>query len=45
MGVVSYFDAEATRLAMGGIYLFEERSRNVNMIAGLLFGATGGKVR
>jgi hypothetical protein len=35
--VVSHLNAEATQLAMGGIYFFEERSRNVNMIAGLLF--------
>jgi len=35
--VVSYLNAKATQLAMGGIYFFEERSRNVNMIAGLLF--------
>jgi hypothetical protein len=35
--VVSHLNAEATQLAMREIYLFEERSRNVNMIAGLLF--------
>ncbi len=35
--VVSHLNAKATQLAMGGIYFFEERSRNVNMIAGLLF--------
>ena len=35
--VVFHLNAEATQLAMGGIYFFEERSRNVNMIAGLLF--------
>jgi len=35
--VVSHLHAEAARLAMGVIYFFEERSRNVNMIAGLLF--------
>ena len=32
-----HLSAEATKVAMGGIYFFEERSRNVNMIAGLLF--------
>ena len=35
--VVSHLNAEATQLAMAGIYFFIERSRNVNMIAGLLF--------
>jgi len=35
--VVFHLNAEATQLAMGGIYFFIERARNVNMIAGLLF--------
>ena len=35
--VVSHLNAEATQSAMGGIYFFIEKSRNVNMIAGLLF--------
>ena len=35
--VVSHFNAEATQSAMGGFYFFIERSRNVNMTAGLLF--------
>jgi hypothetical protein len=35
--VVFHLNAKATQLAMGGIYFFEERSRNVNMIASLLF--------
>jgi hypothetical protein len=35
--VVFHLNAEATQLPMGGIYFFEEISRNVNMIAGLLF--------
>jgi hypothetical protein len=35
--VVSHLNAEATPLAVGGIYFRIERSRNVNMIAGLLF--------
>jgi hypothetical protein len=35
--VVSYLNAEATKLATGEIYFFIERSRNVDMIAGLLF--------
>ena len=34
--VVFHLNAKATQLAMGGIYFFEERSRNVNMIASLL---------
>jgi hypothetical protein len=34
--VVSHLNAEATQLAMGGIYFLREKSRNVNMTVGLL---------
>jgi hypothetical protein len=34
--VVSHLNAKATQFAMGGIDLFQEKSRNLNMIAGLL---------
>ena len=34
--VVSHLNAKATQLAMGGIYFFQEKSRNVHRIAGLL---------
>jgi hypothetical protein len=35
--VVSHLSAEATQFAMGVIYLFQEKSRNVNVIPGFLF--------
>ena len=34
--VVSHLNAKATQLAMGGIDLFQEKSRNLNIFAGLL---------
>jgi hypothetical protein len=34
--VVYHLNAKATQLALGGIYFFQEKSRNVHKIAGLL---------
>jgi hypothetical protein len=34
--VVSHLNAKATQFAIAGIYFFQEKSRNVNMIEGLL---------
>jgi hypothetical protein len=34
---VSHLNTKATQFATGGIHFFYEKSRNVNMIASLLF--------
>jgi hypothetical protein len=37
--VVSYLDAKATQFAMAEIYFFQEKYRNLNLIAGLQLSA------